>query len=78
VSSVKQFKLWFADWEWLLIQEGELPEGIEEIKQAIRDDWENKEYRQLWMDYVKERSDFRKELIAMANGINERVKTCGK
>lgn len=72
------FKEQMADWEWLLREDGETQEGIDEIKQCIRDDWDDLEKRAYWQAFVKERSDFRRELIAMAHGINDRIKTRAK
>ena len=64
----------FADWEWLLRDDGETSEGIAEIKRQIRDDWSDLEKRALWEAFVKERSDFRQELIAMGRGLSDRIK----
>ncbi len=64
------------DWEWFerrLKEDGEKPEGIAEIKEAIRKDWDDPELRSLWITYVKEEADFMRSLYTNT-GINERVK----
>ena len=72
------FKEQMADWEWLLREDGEPQSGIDEIKQCIRDDWGDLEKRAYWQAFVKERSDFRRELIAMGRGIADRIKASAK
>lgn len=68
------FKEQFANWEWLLREDGETQDGVDEIKQCIREDWDDLEKRAYWKEFVKERSDFRLELIAMGSGVTERIK----
>ena len=69
-----KFKKDFADWEWLLREDGETEEGIEEIRQAIRDDWHDEELRNLWIASVAERAAFRNELIELGKQAMERIK----
>ena len=74
MSDLKQFKLDFADWEWLLKEDGETKEGIEEIKMIIRNAWADDELRNAWINFVADQAKFRRELIAMSKGITERIK----
>lgn len=69
-----QFRLDFADWEWLLREDGETDEGIKEIKEQIRTDWDNEELRKLWIDFVAGHAKFRRELIQMGKNLTEKVK----
>jgi len=76
MSSLKhQFLADFALFEKSLIEAGEPAEGIEEIKQAIRNDWEDAEKRSWWVAYVKKEADFERKLIGLAQGITRRIKT---
>ena len=73
-KKTQQFKLDFADWVWLLREDGETDEGINEIKLAIRNDWANEELKSLWIAFVADQAKFRRELISMSKGITERIK----
>ncbi len=70
----QKFIRMFADWEFLLREEGYDDAAIEEIRQQIRDDWKDDDKRKFWHDFVAERSAFRHELIAMSRGITDRIK----
>jgi len=64
----------FALFESRLREDGEPQEGIDEIKQCIRDDWADDEKRAWWQAYVKREADFMRELQAMSRGITQRIK----
>lgn len=70
----KDFAADFAIWETRLKVEGYSPEAVEEIKQAIRNDWDNEELRELWIAQVKKEADFMRGIQAMAKGITNRIK----
>lgn len=74
MSDITEFKKQFADWEWILREEGETEQSIEEIRQYIRDHWGDLAWREDCKRFVAEKSKERQELIAMARGITERVK----
>ena len=78
MKPTKEFIENFALWEIELKEDGETIETISEMKQVIRDSWNDPELRQLWINFVKERADFRRELIYMANGITQRIKDNAK
>ena len=71
-EKTRQFKLDFADWEWLLKEDGETQDGINEIKEYIKSIWHEEEERDYWISFVAERAAFRRELINMGKRI------CGK
>lgn len=70
----REFKTDFALWEIRLVEEGYDTPAIEEIKQDIRDAWDDNEGREFWIGYVKKEADFMRELQAMAAGITNRIK----
>jgi hypothetical protein len=64
------------DWEWFerrLREDGEPESGIAEIKEQIRQDWDDPELRLCWINQVKEEADFMRSLYTNT-GINERIK----
>jgi hypothetical protein len=71
----REFIRQFADWEWLLRSDGQSSVSIELLKQCIREDWNDPELRAQWEAIARERSEFRQELVAMASGITERIKS---
>jgi len=71
----RDFVLNFALYEQMLRDDGEKQEGIDEIKQAIRDHWHDPELRQLWIEFINYEADFMRGIQAMAKGITERIKT---
>jgi len=65
----KEFVEDFALFELRLKEDGYLPADIEEIKQAVRNDWDDIEFRELWIAQVKKEADFMREIQAMAKGV---------
>jgi hypothetical protein len=56
-------------------EDGETLEGVEEIKQAIRNDWKEGEKRDSWAEWIAWIADFQRELLGMASRISDRVKS---
>lgn len=70
-SFATDFELWAAE----LLRDGDTPEGIEEIRQAVRDAFaKGGAAAEYWAWRVKHEADFIRELRALAAGINQRVK----
>ena len=61
----KSFAEDFAMFETGLRLDGYNDEAIESIKQAVRDDWNNEEYRPLWIAQIKKEGDFMREIQAI-------------
>ena len=68
----REFLADFALAETYLREAGEV--DLEEIKQYIRNDWDDPEKRASWIAWVKDNADFQRELIAMARNITHRIK----
>lgn len=50
MSDIDQFRLDFEDWAYRMNLLGEdCEEGIEDIRQQIRDDWQDEEKRAYWI-----------------------------
>ena len=79
MSGVTQFKLDFSEWEWRMIRLEDCPQSeVEELRQAIRDDWTNLEKREYWMWRAADEAKFSRELKAMANDATARIKAAAK
>jgi hypothetical protein len=67
----EDFDLWAAE----LLRDGDTPEGIEEIRRAIREAFAaGGEAADYWRQRVADEAAFIRELRAMGAGINERIR----
>ena len=75
MSDISDFRIDFALFETRMQEDGYTKEDIEEVRQQVRDDWSDHEYRELWIAQVKKEADFMREIQAMAQGITNRIKS---
>lgn len=60
----------FAVWERDLRDDGETSDGVEDIKESIRNEWHNLESRELWAAFVKKKAMD----CQVTNGVTNRIK----
>jgi hypothetical protein len=75
MSAIAQFKLDFSEWEWRMVFLEDCPYSeVEELRQAIRDDWADIEKRNNWIVTVTKEAKFSRELKQMGRDVTTRIK----
>ena len=70
-----QFKLDFAEWEIRMIHLEDCPQSeVEEIKNTIRECWNDPELRAYWKWRVADEAELSRTLRNMGKGITERIR----
>lgn len=68
-------KLDMAEWEWRMRVLEDCPQSeVEELKAAIREDWEDQEKREYWIWRIQDEAAFSRELKSMGNEMMARLK----
>lgn len=76
---MSNIKLDMAEWEWRMITLEDCPESeVEELKEAIRESWDDLEKREYWIKRIKEEAEFSRELKKIGNELNSRLKALSK
>lgn len=72
---MSDLKLDMAEWEWRMKALEDCPQSeIDELKTAIREDWEDQEKREYWMWRIHDEAEFSRELKALTNEATARIK----
>lgn len=72
---MSDLKKQMALWEWRMVTLEDCPKSeVEEIKEAIREDWVDPEKRAYWEWRIAEEARFSQELLDMGKAVTERIK----
>lgn len=72
---MSDLKLDIAEWEWREVFLGDMPQSeFEELKQAIRDDWDDLEKREYWIWRIQDEAKFSRELKQLGKEAVMRIK----
>ena len=68
-------KLDMAEWEWRMVTLEDMPQSeLEELKNAIRDDWYDKDKRAYWEWRIHDEAEFSRELKQLGREAVMRIK----
>ena len=72
---MSDIKLDMAEWEWRMRFLEDCPQSeVDELKQAIRDDWEDLEKREYWTWRINEEAKHSRELKRLGKEALNRIK----
>lgn len=65
----------FDLWAWRMVTLEDCPQSeVEQLRQEIRDVWNDKEQREYWTKRIHDEAEESRNLQAMARGITQRIK----